>query len=132
MSHHEIHAKLTGREEVPPVKTCAYGKFKALVSRCTFKYKIGAFKIKKVTEAHLHLGKPGENGPIIAVLFHACKPTDGLLLTGKIEAKNLRGPLKGKCLKALYHEIKRGNVYVNVHTDEYPNGELRGQLPGKH
>ena len=133
MSAH--YAKLTGREEVPPVKTHAKGKFRSHHNECLLKYKLTVEKIKKVTDAHIHLGRPGENGPIVVTLFRPCKPTgevDGLLAKGKITAKDLRGPLKGKSLKHLHHEIKRGNAYVNVHTERYPNGLIRGQLKNKH
>jgi hypothetical protein len=38
------------------------------------------------------------------------------------------GSLMGKSVKDLVKEIKKGHTYLNVHTDKYPNGEIRGQI----
>ena len=43
-------------------------------------------------------------------------------------AGDLVGPLAGSELLALLNEIAAGNVYVNLHTADFPAGELRGQL----
>jgi CHRD domain len=46
----------------------------------------------------------------------------------KINAANLQGPLKEKTIPDLVQLINTTQTYVNIHTVEYPNGEIRGQL----
>ncbi|MGH2603614.1 MAG: CHRD domain-containing protein [Dehalococcoidia bacterium] len=38
------------------------------------------------------------------------------------------GSLAGQPLSALIAQIQSGNAYVNVHTTQFPGGEIRGQL----
>lgn len=45
-----------------------------------------------------------------------------------ITQDDLIGPLAGQTLGNLVNEIISGNIYINVHTVQYPNGEIRGQL----
>ena len=52
----------------------------------------------------------------------------GLLAKGTITDKDLIGPLAGKTVADLVAMIKDGGAYVNVHTDKYPDGEIRGQI----
>mgnify|MGYP002622084061 CR=1 FL=1 len=120
---------IIGAEEVPPVCTKSRGYLKLKYHKKKLNYKLCVKHIKKVTAAHLHLGRPGENGPILVTLFDgkAYKP-EGLLACGEIKSKDLRGPLLCGCLKELIALIDQGLVYVNVHTEKYPNGKIRGQL----
>jgi len=48
--------------------------------------------------------------------------------TGMITQEDLVGPLAGQTLDALVNEIIAGDIYINVHTVQHPNGEIRGQL----
>lgn len=88
-----------------------------------------------MTQAHIHLGRRGQNGPIVAFLFGPSRFGISLrrgIIRGIITSRDLIGPLKGKSLQYLVREIARGNAYVNVHTVQNPNGEIRGQLLRKH
>ena len=49
-------------------------------------------------------------------------------INGSIAANNLEGPMQGKTVAELINAIKNNTTYVNVHTEQNPNGEIRGQL----
>ncbi|HDR7871458.1 TPA: CHRD domain-containing protein [Bacillus wiedmannii] len=126
-------AKLRGRNEVPPVETDARGQafFKLSRDELSLKFKLELFDIENVVVAHLHLGVKGTNGPVVAFLFGPITNPVSIecaTFTGMITQEDLIGPLAGQTLDALVNEIIAGNIYINVHTVQHPNGEIRGQL----
>ncbi|WP_089607438.1 CHRD domain-containing protein [Bacillus cereus] len=126
-------AKLRGRNEVPPVETDARGQafFKLSRDELSLKFKLELFDIGNVVVAHLHLGAKGTNGPVVAFLFGPMTNPVSIecaTFTGMITQEDLVGPLVGQTLDALVNEIIAGNIYINVHTVQHPNGEIRGQL----
>lgn len=126
-------AKLSGDESVPVVKTKAKGEaeFKLSKDEKELSYKLKVNSITNVNAAHIHKGKKGENGPVVAGLFTGSKKEGnfkGTLSEGVITQKELMGELEGKPLEALIQMIKSGDMYVNVHTDAHPDGEIRGQI----
>lgn len=75
--------------------------------------------------------KARQKAPVIAPLFTGPKKSgefSGLLAEGTISDKDLKGPLSGKSVQELARMIQDGNVYVNVHTEKHPAGEIRGQV----
>jgi CHRD domain len=78
-----FHAKLTGKDEVPPKSTKATGSAEFTVTGAdSMRYKVSVTDMEKVTVAHIHKGKAGENGPIVATLFKTDSPsatTNGIL-----------------------------------------------------
>ncbi|KAB0663818.1 CHRD domain-containing protein [Oryzomonas japonica] len=128
-----FHAKLTGKDEVPSIKTKAKGEitFKLNSADKELSYKLKVKNIENPNAAHIHLGIKGESGPPVANLFTGPKKEgkfSGNLSEGTITAENLTGDLMGKSLDDLVQLIKSGKIYVNVHTDAHPNGEIRGQI----
>ena len=67
-------AKLSGSNEVPPVTTAALGiaTFHILPvgHQEVLNYELDLKNIRGVTGAHIHIGKQGENGPVVAGLFN--------------------------------------------------------------
>ena len=135
-----FNTKLSGDNEVPALSTKASG-FATTALRdggTRLQYAAVFRRLRNVTMAHLHLGGPNENGPVVAFLI----PQDLSELSrrerrrlrfrihGELRSTDLVGPLSGQPLDRLVQEIKRGNVYVNIHTEQNPSGELRGQLRG--
>ena len=126
-------AKLTGKDEVPPKDTQASGtaEFNLSADGKTMTYLINVMNINKVTMAHIHSGKVGENGPVVVWLYNSTTPSgpkNGMLSQGKITANDLVGPMKGKQMSDLVKLINDGQTYANVHTEPNPKGEIRGQI----
>lgn len=123
-------AKLSGQQEVPPVQTTASGMawFKPMQDKVWFK--LNVTDMQGVTQAHIHTGKQGENGPVVVTLYKSetPQPINGKLSYGNITANLLEGPMKGKQISDLATAMSNGGTYVNVHTEKYPNGEIRGQI----
>ncbi|MGZ8889994.1 MAG: CHRD domain-containing protein [Nitrososphaeraceae archaeon] len=130
-----FNVQLSGSEEVPPVDTKATGSAEFTAPHFdNIGYKVNVSKIDKVTAAHIHSGKTGENGPIVVTLFKTESPSsesmNGILTSGNITNADLEGPMAGKTLIDLNKVMELGETYVNVHTEEHPNGEIRGQIKG--
>ena len=128
-----FHAKLTGKDEVPSVKTKATGevKFKLSNDGKELSYILTVKNIENATAAHIHRGMKGKSGPPVANLFTGPKKENnfsGELSKGNITANDLSGDLMGKSLNDLVQLIKSGDAYVNVHTDANPEGAIRGQI----
>ena len=127
--------ELSGNEEVPPLQTDAKGSAEFTAPHFdNIGYSVNVSNIDKVTMAHIHSGKIGENGPILVTLFKtetpSTDPINGNLVSGNITNANLEGPMAGKTLIDLTKSMELGETYVNVHTEENPNGEIRGQIKG--
>ncbi|WP_173427732.1 CHRD domain-containing protein [Aneurinibacillus tyrosinisolvens] len=128
-------ARLRGAEEVPPVSTNAKGKFFArlLEDGRSLAFTLEIEEIRNAFVGHIHLGRRGVNGPIVVFLFgplrHPISVRKGAAtVTGTITRENLVGPLQGHSLRTLIRQMRLGNAYVNVHTRQNPNGEMRGQI----
>jgi hypothetical protein len=135
-AHHQ-RAHMTGREEVPAKDTKAQGQTNFQVSGegDAIGYKLIVANIENVLQAHIHLGPAGSNGPIVAWLYPSAPPaqlipgrSQGVLNEGVITASSLVGPLAAQPLSALLDAMRAGNTYVNVHTSQFPPGEIRGQI----
>ncbi len=125
-------AELTGVEEVlQTVDSSAIGIAEFKLGQDNIMYAVNLTDIENVTAGHIHSGQVGENGPVIVTLFTEDTPTDimtGVFLEGNITAANLEGPMAGKPLSNLITAMRNDQTYVNVHTQQNPNGEIRGQI----
>jgi len=120
---------LTGSEEVPPVQTNATGMAEIsayTVAGDSITYRVNAMNMKDVTAGHIHLGKPGENGPIVFTMFKYDPPKNEVSESGTITADKLEGPMKGKSVYDVALAGSNSSLYMNIHTVENPNGEIRG------
>lgn len=106
---------LSGSQVVPPVTTSGSGSGTIKVS--DDKSVSGSIKTSGLdgAAAHIHVGAPGQNGPIAIPL---AKGSDG---TWSV-------PAGAKATDAQYQAYKAGNLYVNVHTAAHKGGEIRGQI----
>jgi len=125
-----FRAKLSGKEEVPPNESPASGSAWVKINNDKIEYEINVTDIGKANAAHIHLGESGKNGPIILTLFKD-EPTElksGKLGEANLTASNLEGPMEGKTIADLVEAIQKGTTYINVHSTDFPDGEMRGQL----
>ncbi len=117
--HPRFEATLTGAEEVPnPGDTDGSGRaaiaFQADVDVC---FTITAANITlPAAAAHIHRGAEGVAGPIVVTL----QPPAA---NGRVD-----GCTTGD--RAVLSEIRANpaDFYVNVHTSDFPQGAIRGQL----
>lgn len=130
-ANHEYTTNMTGQQEVPPVDTQATGEallVQDLPLNKTIHYFVNVTGIQGVTQGHIHSAVEGENGPIVVTLFNFDSPQNEVLQNSNFTASNLEGPMQGKTTSDLIAAMKNGSTYVNVHTEQNPNGEIRGQL----
>lgn len=117
-----VHGSLGGAQMVPPVETGATGRataevFGDLVSiQGTFSDLQGRV-LPEDQGVLLRLGPEGENGSVITWLDAAS--VDGL--SGTFSANLRLGP-------DLLDVLEGGGTYVEIRTEAFPEGELRGQL----
>ena len=111
----------------------------------TFKLSYGDLS-SHVRQAHIHFGQKSVNGGIVVFLCSnlgngpvgtAACPESGEV-TGTITAAQVidpTGPNQGISageFDEVLDAIRAGVAYVNVHTDNFQGGEIRGQLTGHH
>lgn len=128
-------ARLTPEAEVSvlPVTSAARGSATLRVNDNAIEliFKVDPLPATPITAAHLHVGAPGSNGPVIFTLFNStsgipfANPTRRTLDTITLQ----RRPEVGiSTIEDVMNAILSGNVYINVHTAGFPEGELRGQF----
>lgn len=109
-----VSVKLSGAEEVPPVKAEGSGSGTIRVNADgTVSGSVTTTGVQG-TMAHIHQGAKGQNGPVIIPLT---KSGDTYTV-----------PASAKLNDAQMKAFKAGNLYVNVHTARNKGGEVRGQL----
>jgi hypothetical protein len=126
---------LSGKEEVPPnnvSNASAWAKFQSVDNGSQLAYSVSIIGLKEITGAHLHNGIKGQNGDIVAVLSKGKTAEDGgnatISWNGNITKDDLQGPLKDKEISDLISLMRNSSAYVNVHTEEYKDGAIRGQI----
>jgi len=92
-------------------------------------------------QADIHFNQRGVNGNIVALLCTDLQTVPGFvpecpaegMVAGVITPDHVwslaatQGIEAGEFLELL-HAIRAGAVYVDIHSDRFPNGELRGQI----
>ena len=110
-----FNAFANGAQEVPVVTTPASAVGSFTVSSLTGKitYNIVANGLSSaINAAHLHFGEFGRAGGVSITLNYT-----GNTLTGTAPVTN-----------AIFDSLRNGRMYLNIHTVNNPNGEIRGQV----
>lgn len=124
--------KLSGANEVPAAMTDATGvaKFNFSNDGSGLSFQVNVDEIEDVRFAHIHIAKAGFNGGVVYTLKmdKIEGPISGVYAKGEIMPANFSGQMMGGDLEILREAFRTGNAYVNVHSDDFPGGELRGQI----
>ena len=139
-----VRAWLTGFEETPlTLSSPGRGFFRAVVDEeaGTIQYSLTYDGVTNVTQSHLHLGAHHTTGGISVFLCsnlgngpagtQAC-PQSPAQISGTIHMADVIGPTAQGIAPGEFAElvtaIRSKAVYVNVHSQQFPGGEIRGQL----
>jgi CHRD domain len=98
-----------------------------------------------VTQAHIHFGSPSQTG---GISFFLCTnlgngpagtqpcPAAPAMISGTVRPADVIGPAAQGIAAGEFEEIVRamraGSTYANVHTTQFPIGEVRGQINHGH
>ncbi|WP_147804673.1 CHRD domain-containing protein [Alkalicoccus halolimnae] len=125
----EFMAELTPEQEVMEVDSDATGEAHVEVSEDgeSLEFMVEAYDLENTLAGHLHSGPVGEDGPVELFLFENNEAVDydGEVASGTLTEDDLVGEHSWEEFSAALVE---GNIYVNLHTEEFPDGEIRGQL----
>jgi len=123
---------LTGGQMIPPVKTDAVGyiglKYPDDMTRVV--YTVNAKNIGNVTGIYFYLEGKNQNDTVILDLLKAeskRKSNDVKVVNVTSDGK-ISGTLSfgGATKKDLHELMVNGNLYISIHTKDFPNGEIRG------
>ena len=112
----KLTATLTGAAETGGGDTDGSGGFTATVDPETndFCYSLWGDKLGKMTMAHVHVGAVGVDGGPVITLAVTGKNDDACLAIDKDKLQPIVDNPAG--------------YYVNIHSEEFPKGAVRGQL----
>lgn len=120
-----LTANLTGSQEVPPVSTTASGQAIMSYDDVSKLFNLAVYEVgisqSDILGAHIHVGAPGINGPVIYALGGGASWSG----SGVIFSRFITGGLFPAAYEA---DLLAGNTYINIHTPAHPGGEIRGQL----
>jgi len=124
--------RLSGAEEVPANDSKARGiaNFKFNSDNSALSYQLNVANLENIRASHIHFGKFGANGPVVVGIRTDLVEgsVNGIYAKGVFTKANFSGLLLGGDMIILREAFRTGNAYVNVHTNIFPGGEIRGQL----
>ena len=135
---------LDGDQQIPPVETDAVGfvglKFQDDTTRLV--YNINLDNIHNVTGVSLYHKNKDQNGTLVLDLLKEAGESNrefakvseitrageitGTISLGGVTKEDLTGELQGKSLSDLRELMHNGELYITVHTKDFPNGEISG------
>jgi hypothetical protein len=132
-----VEADLTGFKEVPANSTTGNGSFDAEIDAHAIHYRLQYDDLEggDVLYAHIHLGRTATNGGVVAFLCGgankpACPQTgtvEGTIVADDVIDLAAQGIEAGE-FREVVRAIRRNATYVNVHTEAFPGGEVRGNV----
>lgn len=127
----KYRAKLDGNNEVPPVNSTAEGVINFKTKNDMLTWKMNVTGTNDATGVNIHKGKAGENGEIVVDLMKVSKHSDtpkGMTMRGNVTDSSLTGSMAGQTIADLKTAMANGDTYVNLKTQDHPDGLMRGQI----
>ncbi|MGO1060523.1 CHRD domain-containing protein [Planococcus sp. FY231025] len=125
----EFMAEMTPDQEPMEVESNATGDAHIQFSEdgMSMEFTVNANGLDNTVAGHFHSGPPGVNGPVEIPLFTNEEPMDydGEVVSGTVTEADLAGEMGWE---EFTQAMVAGDIYVNLHTEQYPDGELRGQV----
>ena len=128
-------AELRSSNEVPTNSSTAVGRVVLLVSRDA---SYAEYSVEQggltggIRGGHFHRAAAGVNGPIVLSFFFNA---DGTPLTAPVPGttdlelnKSIARTITKAQLDPILADLRAGNLYANIHTPNFPGGEIRGQM----
>jgi hypothetical protein len=93
-------------------------------------------RLENITMAHIHIknaqNPTTQNGPIVLWLEksmdHPISVTNDYLVSQTFSLADFIGPLKDMTMDTFLQYLQSNQLYFNIHTVKYPNGEIAGDL----
>ena len=138
-SHAErFSASLSGDNEVPPINSPGTGNFQMTIRPDAINFSLSFADLSSpLSVAHLHFAPSKVAGGVMIFLCGggnqpACPATTSGNITGTITAANVTGPtgqgIAVGDLDSALEAVRDGLSYANMHTTNFPGGEIRGNV----
>ncbi|HEY4321962.1 MAG TPA: CHRD domain-containing protein [Gemmatimonadales bacterium] len=121
-------ARMNGAQETPANNTKATGSATLSLDGTKLHYSVEVHDLSgPATAAHIHVGATGVAGPpVFTFPIKAGVGMSGNVSEGTIDlTRDASTGVSGDSLKIL---LNNGHAYINVHTKNFPGGEIRGQV----
>lgn len=136
----KYHAHLKGEPHGVETDASGEARFDVDEDGTEARYEVTVEDICNVTQAHIHLGAEGEDGPVVVWLYpeEGMEPEliegrfSGTLAEGVITEDEFVGEWENAAFEDAVATFEEEGAYVNVHTEDHPAGEIRGQIQPPH
>jgi Cu/Zn superoxide dismutase len=121
-------AEMSGAEENPPTTSEGTGSAKLTShdTRVSFKLRWDGLT-GPARAAHIHCGATGVNGPVGVTLFASPLGASGHV-NGRFTGPDAGNGCGWADLEDVLEAMASGVAYINIHTQQFPGGEIRGQI----
>ena len=124
-----FRSSFSGGQEVPPTQSTGSGNGNYILTgtspNYSLMYDVNVSGLSsQIQPSHFHLGKTGTNGPVIKTMDMSSSTGAGSYNFRGVWRYNDTEPLTPERVQ----QLLAGELYVNIHTTGYPDGELRGQV----
>jgi hypothetical protein len=130
-----LTASLSGDQETPAPGVLTGASGTAIVTldlaTQTVSWVIDVFNMPSGTNnAHFHVGGPGVAGPTVVNVAFPTNISNDYQLTGSATAANLivRADQGIRSWEDFLQSLVGGQTYLNIHSVNFPGGEIRGQV----